>query len=269
MTPSPILRLLLATSLAVSWSAPVSADSSPDAQQWLDKLISVYDRGPFRVDYQAELDMSGLGQPLTGTLKGNVIQADRSHSRIQLALDMSAVPGAPTGATSISMLIVTDGTTVWTEMNNPAAGGRQVTKAALADLEKLGESMGGISPTSMDPVAQLETLTQTMDFEVVGEAGGAVTLHGKITAETRDRLGMLAAPGVDGFVFVLDAKTGFPTAVRADGEIPFVTMHFHNLKFVEAASLAPGLFTYSPPEGVPVIDLGAMLQSQMPAAQSQ
>jgi hypothetical protein len=76
---------------------------------------------------------------------------------------------------------------------------------------------------------------------------------------------MLAPPGVDGFVFVIDQKTGFPTEVRAAGETPFVTMRFRNLEFVDAASLADGLFDYRPPEGLPVMDLGPLLQAQAQA----
>ena len=162
------------------------------------------------------------------------------------------------------MLVVNDGTAVWTEMENPALGGRQVTTVSLADLEELGSMSGGlgVSPTSMDPVAQLETMTRTMDFEVIEKAAGTVTLRGTVTDETRAEMGMLAAPGVDGFIIMIDEETGFPTQVRADGEKPFITMHFRNLEFIDTASLAEGLFEYSPAEGVPVVDLGAMLKSQ-------
>ncbi len=262
MTPSPTIRLLLAALLILTIAAPASADSSPEAQQWIDKLVAIYDQGPFKVDYEAELDMSSLGQPLSGSLTGNLTQADRTHSRIEIALDMPNPPGMPEGGTSLSMLVVTDGTTVWTEMDNPAFGSRQVTKVSLEDLKKVGESQGGglaVTPGSMDPVAQLENLSRTLDFEIVEQAGGSVTLQGKITEKTRANLGMLAAPGVTGFILVIDEKTGFPTQVRADGENPFVTMHFRNLKFVDRASLAESLFKYSPPQDVPVMDLGPTL----------
>ncbi len=266
LLPGGAFRLLLGTFLILLLAAPASAGSSPDAQKWLEKMISIYDQGPFKVDYAAELDMSSLGQAMSGSLKGKLTQADRTHSRIELELDMSSPPGMPEGETSMSILVVTDGMTVWQEMANPALGGRQVTKVSLADLEELGDSAGGlgVSPTSMDPVAQLETMTRVMDFEVLERAGGAVTLQGTIKDEARAELGMLAAPGVNGFIIVIDEKTGFPTQVRADGENPFVTMHFRNLEFVDAASLADGLFDYSPPEGSPVMDLGPMLKSQSP-----
>ncbi len=266
MTPRPTIRLLLGAFLFLAPALPAIADSSPDAQKWLEKLLSIYDRGPFKVDYQADLDMSGLGQPFSGKLTGKLTQADRTHSRVELQIDMAGQPGMPESGMSMSMLTVTDGSTVWTEMNNPALGGLQVTKLSLADLEKLSDSKGGgfgVNPSSMDPVAQLETLTETMDFEVLEKTGGTVTLRGAITDATRARSGMLAAPGVEGFIFVIDQETGFPIEVRADGETPFVTMHFRNLELVDPASLPAGLFDYSPPEGLPVMDLGPMLQSQM------
>ncbi len=262
---TPTIRLLLGVSLILTLASPATAESSPDAQKWLEKLISIYDRGPFKVEYEADLDMSSLGQPFSGKLSGRLTQADRSHSRVEIQLDMTNPPGMPEGATSLSMLNVTDGATVWTETDNPAAGGRQVTKLSLADLDELGDSMGGFgaSPASMDPVAQLETLTQTMDFEVVEISGGTVTLRGTITGATRDKLGMLAAPGIEGFIFVIDQETGFPIEVRADGETPFVTMRFRDLELLDPASLPMDLFTYSPPEGLPVMDLGPMLKSQV------
>ncbi len=265
MTPSSTIRSLLAAILILSLAVPAAAETSPEAQKWIERLVAIYDQGPFKVDYEAELDMSALGQPLVGSLNGNIVQADRTHSRIEVALDMPNPAGMPEGGTSLSMLVVTDGETVWTEMENPAFGGRQVTKISLEDLKKVGDAKGGnfVNPTSMDPVAQLENLTKAMDFEVVEQAAGKVTLRGTITEGAKAQLGMLAAPGVDGFIFVIDEKTGFPTQVRADGENPFVTMHFRNMKKVDKASLAESLFKYEPPSDVPVMDLGPMLKSQM------
>ncbi len=272
MTTQSTLRLLLAALLIFSLALPAAAESSPESQKWLEKLISIYDRGPFKVSYEARLDMSSLGQPLAGTLSGHLTQADRTHSRMEIDLEMPAPPGMEVGGMALSMLTVTDGKTVWTEMDNPALGGRQVTKVSLEDLEKLGESQGGgfgFSPTSIDPVAQLETVSKTMDFEILEQAGGKVTMRGKITGDARASMGMLAAPGVDGFIFVIDEKTGFPTEVRADSEVPFVTMFFRDLEFLDAASLPADLFVYSPPEGLPVRDLGPVLKSQMQPRQGQ
>ena len=260
MTLKTTLRLLGALVLLTP-AAPVVAESTPEAQKWLEKLLSIYDRGPFKVDYAAELDMSALGQPMAGTLKGSLVQADRTHSRMELEMELAGMPGNADGTpTRMSLLVVTDGTTVWTQMDNPALGDQQVMKVALEEAGKLGEAMGGMGPTSMDPVAQLETLTRTMDFEIVDSGGGRVTLKGRITDATRAELSALAGPGVEAFLFVLDERTGFPVEVRADGEKPFVKMSFENFEILDAATLDGGLFDYSPPEGTPVMDLGAMLE---------
>ncbi len=260
MKPNVTFRLLLGAFLVASSAAPTFADSSPEAQQWLEKLVSIYDRAPLTVEYVAELDMSSLGQPMAGSIKGSLAQADRTRSRTELELDMAGGSGVPEGGMTMSILVVSDGTTLWTEMDNPAMGGRQVTKMSLEVMEQMNSAALGVSPTSMDPVAQLEALTGTVDFELLERAGGKVTLEGKITDEARARLGIMAAPGVDGFVLVIDEKTGFPTEVRTTGETPFLTMRFSNLKFVDA--LADELFEYTPPEGLPVMDVGAMLQAQ-------
>lgn len=254
------IRLLLGA-LLILLAMPASGETTPEAGKWLEKLLSLYDRGPFKVDYSATLDMSSLGQPMAGTMRGTITQADRTHSRMELEMEMTGMPGT-TEPMQIRMTNVTDGEVIWTEMNNPALGGTQVTRISLADADKMAQSMGGGlgSPSSMDPVAQLETLSRTMDFEVVETGGGTVTLRGTITAETRAKLAALAAPGVEAFILVLDERTGFPKEVRAAGEKPFVAMRFENLKFVDANALPAGLFEYVPAEGVPVMDLGAMLQ---------
>ncbi len=255
MTRGLIARLLLGAFLVLSPALPVSADSSPEAEEWLEKLLTVFDQGAFKVGYEARLDMSSLGQPLSGTLTGSFTQADPTHSRMQLSIDLPAPPDMPEGGMSLAILSVTDGTYVWTEMDSPAAGGKQVTRISLADAGEPDPPAGAaLSPASFDPVAQLEGLAQTMDFEVVERAGGKVTLRGAITEATRARLEVLAMPGVDAFLFVIDEQTGFPTEVRADGETPFITMSFSDLELVEAAALPAELFEYTPPEGVTVIE---------------
>lgn len=258
MKSQTTLRLLLGALILLLSVAPAAGETTPEARKWLEKLLSVYDRGPFKVGYVVKIDMAALGQPLVGTLEGSYTRADATRTRVELDMELTGMPGT-TEPTLMTMLNVSDGTTLWTEMNNPALGGQQVTKVALVDAGKLGEAMGGFSPASMDPVAQLEKLTETMDFEILDSSGGRVTLRGRITDATRAELSAFDAPGVEAFIFVLDERTGFPVEVRAEGENPFVTMSFNGLELLEAGSLPGGLFEYSPPEGTPVMDLGAML----------
>lgn len=250
MTPAPLFRRTASILILFLLAWPAFADSSPAAQKWLDKLTAFHERGPFKVDYQADLDMSSLGQPIVGTLKGKLAQAGTDHSRVQLAFDLPSPDGA---GMSMSMLMVKDGEKLWTEMSSPIAG-CQVTETSLAELEKsAGPSTGfTVNPANMDPMAQLKNLSRTMDFEVLEKAAGTVTLRGKMTDETRAQLGIMAPPGVDGFLLVIDEKTGFPTQVRAEGETPFVTMTFSNLEQLDPDNLDEGQFDYSPSEGCQV-----------------
>lgn len=262
MSSKSSLRALSLLGLLLALASPVAAESTPEATRWLEKLMNIYEQGPFKVSFSAEIDMSAVGQPVSGHLKGTVTQKDRTHTRSEMEMEMGGLPGMNTGPMTMKMLSVSDGTTIWSEMLNPALGGTQVTKLAIADLEKVAQSMGGLAPTSMDPVAQLEALTTTMDFEVLEEGGGQVTLRGRITDATRDKVGMLAAQGVDSFIFVFDAATGFPKKVQAEGEVALLTLLFEDLEFLNASSLPAELFQYTPAEGVQVMDLGAMLSRQ-------
>ena len=253
-----IFTRLLAGILLLQLAAPVAGETTPEARELLDKLISVFERGPFKVDYTANLDLAAMG--LSGSLKGNFAQADRAHSRMQVEIELKAPPEIGAEAIRMAVLNVVDGTTVWTEMDNPALGGRQVIKTDLEDAGKAVESASGtLDPSSIDPVAQLEDLTRTMDFEVVERSGGKVTLRGKAGADTSSMLADLAGPGA-AFIFVLDEKTGFPTELRADGENPFVEVTFDNLEFPKKESL-DGLFDYTPPEGLPIVDRSAVPQA--------
>ena len=241
---------------ALFLSPAVTAESSPEATPWLEKLLAIYERGPFEVDFEGTLDMSSLGQPMKGALKGHVLQGDRLHSvnRIELSLE-----GGPTGTMNMNITTVSDGTTIWSELDNPGLG-KQVTKITMEDVEKLGQSAGGfaMSPKNLDPVAQLEALTQVMDFELVEAADDEVTLRGRLNDEGKASFGLAAMPGLESFLIVLDQETGFPTSVRAEGSSPVFSMTFSNLELIDAESLEDGTFSYTPPEGVPVMDLGAL-----------
>lgn len=262
MTYQKAVRYLSTALLILALAPPAAAESTPEATEWLQKLMAIYEKGPFRVGFSANIDMSAAGQSISGTLTGQVTQKDRTHTHSKMEMVMAGMPGTTTGPITMKMLSIADGTTIWTEMENPAVGGTQVTKLAIADLEKVAQSMGGLSPASMDPVAQLEALTTTMDFEVLEENGNEVTLRGRMTDATRAKVGALAAPGVDAFIFVFDAGTGFPKEVRAEGETAFMTLLFEELEFLDAATLPDELFQYTPAEGLPVMDLGAMLSYQ-------
>ncbi|MEM7585247.1 MAG: hypothetical protein AAF560_17790 [Acidobacteriota bacterium] len=256
--PAP-LAFLLASLLIIPLSAPAHAESSPEAMKWLEKLLSIYEQAPFTVDYTATVNLDAMGQQVSGNMNGSITQGDKTHSRMSLELQMSGIPGMTSGPVTMKVLNVIDGTTIWSEMENPALGGKQVTKVALEQAAALAQSTGGMNPASLDPVAQLRTLTETMDFEVVGKEGGVVTLRGTVTEATRSQLSTLTSAADAAFLFRLDERTGFPKEVRAEGDQPFITMVFNNLKFVDEKDLPAGVFEYTPAEGTPVMDLGAFM----------
>ncbi len=257
-------RCLLLFVLALATAPVAMAESTPAAQPWLEKMIATFER-PFTGDYSAALDLSGIGQPMRGTLGGRITYGDRQHMRTTMAVRLTSGEAGAEAAAAVetNILMVNDGEVTWTEIHMPAMGSRQVMKITPEDASRLAESQAGAggNPTSMDPVTQLEAMTRVMDFELVEVAAGRVSLRGKLSEENRSQLGQLGALGTDSFLLVLDAETGFPVEIRV-GEPPAVEMSFDNLSQVDRDDLPPGVFEYEPPEGVAVTDLGAMLGSQ-------
>ena len=112
---------------------------------------------------------------------------------------------------------------------------------------------------NMNPVSQLEEITRLFDFEVLEENDSSVKLRAQMTEEAMRQLGS-AVPGGDTsalqeFVMVLDRKTNFPRSMQVGGEQPLMTVNFGEVEFLEEVDSSE--FAYTPPEGVPLIDLGA------------
>jgi outer membrane lipoprotein-sorting protein len=259
--------LLLAVFAAAS---PVTAESTAEAKQWLEKLASSYEKRAFSFGYDASMQIAQMGQTASMTMTGDMSQQDREHLRMNLSMEI-AMPGAE-GGMQIEVLSVADGEFMWLEMKNPMMGGRQVLKLPLDKLEELAATNPmAASAVNMDPVGQIEQLSKIFDFEV-GETGDkTVTLQAKITEESLQQL----APGLppeqatmyEKLVLVLDKESAFPAEVSIGGEQPLLVMNFHNLKFHDA--FEDGTFSYTPPEGVPVTDLGATAEGMQQAAPSE
>ncbi len=242
-----------------------AAAEDPGAGPWLEKLIQLYDRGPFTFGFSADIDLGAMGQPIRGALEGQITYGDREHLRQEMTMSLSGLPGSD-GQTPAKMglLSVNDGEATWTEVE--MMGSRQVMKISHADAAKLAAGQAGAlgaNPATMDPVAQLETMSRTLDFELVGVAAGKVSLRAKASAENLAQLGQLGALGVDEFLLVLDESTGFPVEIKA-GEPAVVHMTFRDLKLVGRGDLPAGVFDYNPPDGLPVTDLGAMVGAGSP-----
>lgn len=259
-------RLILALTvcaLAVGL-APLFAESSPEAVKALENLMSMNDRGPFTVDYDIEMKMEQGEQSFAATGNGSMTQKDDKHSRMKMTLNM-AMPGMEQKM-QMSMLTVSDGTHIWTEMN--MFGGQQIMKMSFATAEKMGEmgqgGMGAGSPGSMDPVKQMKEMTDAFDFEVIGREGGTLTLRGKLSEAGKAKLGdeMVDNPELATLDMMIDEASGMPKEFRVGGDTPFMVMRFGNWKWLDAATIDAGLFSYTPPEGAMVMDMDQMLSGQ-------
>lgn len=254
----------LVSALLVIAAPAAKSESSAEARQWLSKMMAVYDHGPFTMDYAASLDLSQMGQPIRGGFDGKITYGDRHHLRMEMRLELTGLPGADGESSSpvqLEMLTVSDGEIMWTEIDM-AEMGRQVMKISVEQAEELAASdSAGLAgnPASMDPVAQLEALADTLDFEVAAVSDDRVTLRGRVPAGGAEGLGTLGTLGVETFYLVVDAETGFPVEMRAGEPAPAIRMEFRNLRRLSRDALPPDVFVYRPPEGVAVTDLAAML----------
>jgi outer membrane lipoprotein-sorting protein len=202
-----------------------------------------------------------MGQTGGVDMEGSLTRADEKHMRMamKLKMDMGGMQ------MNMDMLSVSDGELMWMDVTSPMAGGRQVMKVPLdkvSELTNVAPGMGfGSSSGSVDPVSQIHEMSRMFDLQVEGVAGGRVTLSAEMNEETRAKLNQAGADAGEmrRFTLVLDEKTGFPLEMRAGGEDPAMVMTFSNLEFLDRDALPADTFTYTPPEGVPVMDLGAMM----------
>lgn len=232
-------------------------DATPEAQKWLQGLTAVYEKAPLEADLSGSINAQGQAM----ALNGKILLGDRTHQRVDLKMVMGAGPQG--GGMEIAMLTVTDGTHTWTEAGTPM--GKQVIKVSLEDAEKLAAQTGGLGAGmgSMDPLSLAEQLSETVDFELIGTAGGKVTLTAKLDPEDR---GIFGGAPVDSITLVLDEETSFPLELTVGGgEQPFIKMNLENLKFLKESEVPAGSFTYTPPEGVQVIDPVQMMKQQQQA----
>jgi len=258
---------LLLPALLLVGAATAAADSTPEAQEWLDRMVEIYEQ-PFSVEFTGQIDLTPSGQPIEGELRGEILYADEHHSRTEMEVTLTGVPGAEGtggGPTEMRLTSVHDGTATWTEVDTGPTG-VQVMRLSREDADKLAEKegaggIGAANPASMDPKEQLQKMAETLDFEVAGSEEGRIILRGRVPEGKRDELGQMGAVGSDGFLIVLDAETGAPVEFRTEEEPPMIRMQFHGLERLDPGKVPEGAFSYTPPEGVPVVDLGAVLQS--------
>ena len=253
-----VRMLALPLLLALLCTGPVSAESTPEAREWLDKLTQAYNKS-YRVHYQAEMNVDQAGQAIRMNMDGVTTQADREHMRMELKIVMAMGEMQ----TSIAMLGVLDGETLWLQSDNPMTGGVQVTSIPADQADQLTGSAGLAGGASgIDPVGQIERMAKVFDFELAKVSDGDVTLLAELTEDALAEISAMLPPDAASlaqFSLVLDEKTAFPRRMRIGGEFPFMVMNFDPVEFVDPEKLDPGLFQYTPPEGAKVIDMGATI----------
>ncbi len=271
MQPSIRRLILSALSLCVLLPAVAPAESTPQATKWLEKFMGVYEQGPFSTKYTADIEIDNGDQSVDGSMDGSLTYRDPSHMHMEMSMLLAGIPGAPADQTmEMQMLSVSDGELTWTQIDMPALGMQQVMKISLEDAKKLAgaQGVGMGNPAPMDPVQQLRSMTEQLDFELVKVEAGEAHLEAKITDEAKTSLGQMAAlPGLETMTLILDEKTGFPRRFSMGGERPIVAITFSDFKFLDEKSLAADLFVYTPPQGVQIMDLGAMTPAAQPVDQ--
>lgn len=258
-----VRRMLGWAVLTLAAADAALAGSTPAATEWLDKLTAVYGRTPFEFRYQADLRVSQLEEMTDVKVSGRSTQGGAGKMRVEATMEMP-VPGSKTKA-SLQVLGVSDGSVLWVEMDNPLAGARQAMRIQLDKMEELAASNPFAKNLSkLDPLAQIAEAAKLFDFDVAGRGPGTVTLRAKLTGEALERA-KLTFEGVDPslmeyLTLVLDSETAFPEEIRLGSDAASaLAMKFFDVEFLDAAE--PGTFTYAPPEGMEVVDLGALIDA--------
>jgi len=255
---------LLLTVLVAGWAV---AESSPDAEAWLTKVAQLYEKGPFSVNYSAEMNVTQQGQSMSMNMEGQMTQADPKHMRMKMSMDM-AMPNSDQTMT-MDMLTVVDGETVWIEMNNPMAGGQRVMKMPYEQAEQMGGGPGMSNIREMDPVEQIKEVMELFDFQIV-EEGDRVVLSAPMTEAALSEMGQMGdmpSEMIESWkmTLVLDASKGLPMEMQIGGEgEPVMSMRFTDWVFHGEGGLDDSAFDYTPPEGVQVMDLSQMSQGMPP-----
>ena len=242
---------------------PATAQAEPhtDAKKWLERTAAHYSQGPYSLTYSMDMNLQQQGMAVSIAATGELLYGGPKAQRMNLGLVMS-MPQAMPEPMKMNTLIVNDGETIWTEVDNPLIGGKQVAKmsvaAATEQAKKVG-MLGGMDPSQMDPASQVEMFGKMADLKVTEISGGKVKLTGLVGEDFRDSFGPVADQLGDGqLTLVLSEKTGEMLEMSlGDAGAPLMTTRFENLKFLKAEEIPSGSFTYSPPEGAAVQDLAS------------
>lgn len=239
--------------------AAAPAASAQDANAWMEKLSKLAGKS-----FTTDMTSSVESEAMTMSMKGSYAYADAKKFAMDMAMKITNPAMGMNDPMDMKMKMVADGTTLWMEMESPMMGGQQVMKLGVDHLDKLeemGMSMNMSGSSEMDPVAQVKELASMADFGVPKVENGKVILSGPLNEKGLENLSEASTQmGIEltDIMIVLDEKTAFPQEFALSaGDQKVVTSSFSNTKFPE--EIDPSRFSYTPPEGVDVMDLGAMM----------
>ena len=106
--------------LALALALPALSAPTPEAQKLLDRMAELVDRGPFAVNYDAKMSMPVMGAPAKVEMGGSLTQTDRQHMRMTMEMTMTP-EGSTQGGLTMNGKMISDGTTLWTEMTSGVA----------------------------------------------------------------------------------------------------------------------------------------------------
>jgi len=237
------------------------AGSDAESKKWIAKMVDVYQKAPLTVDLSANMSMNQGGMSMTAVMEGTMTYADQKHYKMEM--DMTA-KFSEQGEMKTHILNVSDGTTVWTEMDNPMMGGKQIMKLAIEKAEEFAEQQMGMSGmgSSMDPTKMVEAMEKMLDIKFDSIRDGRVNLTADMTPEAAAMMGQQGQEmGIGKFTMSLDEKNIFPMdMVIYIKDTPMMTMRFHNLKLIKKSDMNMDQFKYTPPEGASVIDLAESMK---------
>lgn len=238
----------------------VWADDS--AAAWIEKMAGRADRGHYKVNIDADMNVINEGTRSVIKMKGAANCAARNTFRI--GLDLSVDMGG--NAMAVKMLTVADGKNFWVEMDSPMTGGKQVVTGAIGDLAAFNEMSGGtgMGGVGSDPIKEIRGIVDRFDMKVAESADGRVTLHANVSPEEAAELSDLGpfAASMTYIKLVLDEKEAMPVQLLIGAAEPIVTMNFAGYEFFGPDEVKAADYVYTPPPGVSVTNLSSMMLGQ-------
>lgn len=247
-----------------AWGNAPSSGGSAEANPLLDRMETAI----------AQLRSIAATLDSTMSMNGQTMMAHGQYASdlSSGAFAMQTVTRSPQGEMRSKM--VCDGQTVWQDME--MGGQRMVQKASLALLQQMN---GGTSP---NPIVGARMLRQQFDFNRVstGAARDGTAVHvlegsykpaylqqvqqqiqmteqqnPQMAAQMRQQLNLIKA-----IRFQVGAQDGLPRAQEMLDSQGQVVMGMYLSALSANQPVAPTLFQYTPPPGVPVMDMSQMMR---------